>query len=60
MKNPHLKSFYQNYDKSELIEKIKTERKKPKSDIEDLIAVFIRNYFRKNRLIELGIDVTIA
>ncbi|MDI9309847.1 MAG: hypothetical protein QM535_06500 [Limnohabitans sp.] len=49
----HLLHFYQNYDTSELIKKIETERKKTKSDIEDLIAVFIRNYFRKNRVIEL-------
>ncbi|WPR71833.1 hypothetical protein SLW70_01515 [Flavobacterium sp. NG2] len=49
----YLLNFYQNYNKIELIEKIESERRKPKSDIEDLIAVYIRNYFRKNRLIEL-------
>ena len=49
----YLLNFYQNYNKTELIEKIESERRKPKSDIEDLIAVYIRNYFRKNRLIEL-------
>ena len=49
----YLLNFYQNYDQTELNEKIETERKKPMSNIEDLIAVYIRNYFRKNRLIEL-------
>ena len=49
----HLLTFYQNYDKVELKEKIEIEKKKPKSIIEDLIAIYIRNYFRKDRLIEL-------
>jgi len=49
----HLLTFYQNYDSLELKEKIENEKKKQKSDIEDLIALEIRNYFRKDRIIEL-------
>ena len=49
----HLLTFYQKFDTIELKEKIETEKKKAKSDIEDLIALYIRNYFRKDRLIEL-------
>ncbi|MDM1521337.1 hypothetical protein [Myroides odoratimimus] len=49
----HLLSFYKNYDNEELKEKIEAERKKKKSDIEDLIAVYIREYLRKDRLFGL-------
>jgi len=49
----HLLSFYKNFNSSELKEKIEEEKKKHKSDIEDLIAIYIRNFFRKDRLIEL-------
>ena len=49
----HLLNFYQNYDSLDLKEKIEYEKKKQKSDIEDLIALYIRNYFRKDRIIEL-------
>ena len=49
----HLLSFYQNYDSEELKDKIQVEKKNKKSDIEDLIAVYIRKYLRKDRLFEL-------
>lgn len=45
----HLLSFYKNYDRIWLSKKIKQEKSKSKSDIEDLIAMYIRNYLRKNR-----------
>jgi hypothetical protein len=49
----HILTFYQNYNRKELKENIENERKKKKSDIEDLIAVYIRNYLRKDRLFGL-------
>lgn len=49
----HLLSFYQNYDSSELKNRIENEKKKVKSDLEDLIAVYIRTYLRKDKLFGL-------
>lgn len=49
----HLLSFYKSYDSEELNEKIEAEKKNKKSDIEDLIALYIREYLRKDRLFGL-------
>lgn len=49
----HLLSFYQNYDSKELKEKIELEKKKKKSDIEDLVATYIRNHLRRDKLFGL-------
>nr|WP_321232357.1 hypothetical protein [uncultured Psychroserpens sp.] len=46
----HLLRFYKNYNKKQLQEIIAIEREKPQSRIEDEIAVFIRNYLKKDML----------
>jgi hypothetical protein len=45
----HLLTFYQNYDRAELLEKIKTERKKSYPRVEREIAKFLRLKLNANR-----------
>lgn len=45
--------FYKNYDNADLKSRIEEEQKKKISDIEDLIAIYIRKFLRRSRLFEL-------
>lgn len=44
----HLLSFYKNYDKTKLSERIATEKAKKQARIEDEIAKYIRNYLHSD------------
>jgi hypothetical protein len=50
----HLLAFYKQYNVVELKQIIKKEKKKSKSDIEDAIAIYIRNYLRNNSLFDIN------
>ncbi len=50
----HLLAFHKQNNVVELKEIIKKEKKKSKSDIEDAIAIYIRNYLRNNRLFDIN------
>lgn len=53
----HLLHFYKEHDIKELNEKIKLESKKPISNIEKLIAKYIRKYLRNNKSFNNHFDV---
>ena len=53
----HLLSFYQNYNKKELADKIEQERKKAKPQIENRIAHYIRRYLENNKFFSANFDV---
>lgn len=53
----HLLSFYQNYDRKELHQKIEHERKSTKPQIENRIAHYIRRYLQKDRFFSANFDV---
>lgn len=53
----HLLSFYKNFDRKMLEEKINTERAKSSPRIEREIAKFLRLYLKNNRLFDFHFDV---